>query len=141
MPPVITLKGIDEATSNLNYRNQNALKTRLLAVLRDFYGDESQVESLEAIDPDGLIKSLWDTGNDPAVIKSRRRNLSSLRSSVNNDLEKLFRDGKGINRLQVPAAFIAKDLIDFCTCKSIVDNHIDVVRLDEHIRFVAVGRL
>ncbi|MBW2345847.1 MAG: hypothetical protein JRF53_17995 [Deltaproteobacteria bacterium] len=73
MAPVITVEGLDQARSNLNYRNKNALKYRLFNVMRRFYEDESSIESLKGIDPDKLIKLLWDTGNDPAIIKNRRK--------------------------------------------------------------------
>lgn len=94
MASVITIEGIDQAIANLNYRNTKTLKHRLVATIRRFYGQQSSVESLQNIDADKLIQLLWDTGNDPLVVKTKRRNLSSIKSAVNADLGKLFRDGK-----------------------------------------------
>ena len=46
MASLITLKGIDQAISNLNYQNKKSLKYRLVTVLQQFYEDESSIESL-----------------------------------------------------------------------------------------------
>ncbi|MDP2992132.1 MAG: SUMF1/EgtB/PvdO family nonheme iron enzyme, partial [Deltaproteobacteria bacterium] len=46
------------------------------------------------IDTDELVKALWDTGDDPSTIKSKRKNLSSIKSSVNADLKRLYEDEK-----------------------------------------------
>jgi len=90
----ISIKGIDEAISNLNYRNPQALKSRLVHVIRGFYQDESSVESLRCIDAEEIVRAIWDTGDDPGIIKAKRKNLSSTKSSVNADLRKLFKEGK-----------------------------------------------
>ncbi len=92
MPLVVTLKGIDQAISELNYRNKSAFKYRLVQAIRGFYGDEGSAESLKGIDQDELIKMLWDTGDDQSKIRSRRKNLSSIKSTVNVDLKRLFED-------------------------------------------------
>jgi len=91
---VITLKGIDQAISNLNYRNKNSLKYRLVNILRQFYENESSVESMHSIDTEELVKLLWNTGDDPAAIKNRRKNLSSIKYSVNANLKKLYKEKK-----------------------------------------------
>ncbi|MCD6296224.1 MAG: SUMF1/EgtB/PvdO family nonheme iron enzyme, partial [Deltaproteobacteria bacterium] len=84
----------------------NALKYRLINVIRGFYEDENSIESLKGIDPDKLIKLLWDTGNDPAIIKNRRKNLSSVKSSVNADLKKLYREGKNPDGVSIGPAYV-----------------------------------
>ena len=94
MPLVVTLKGIDQAISALNYRNKSGFKYRLIQAIRGFYGDEGSVESLKAIEQDELIKMLWDTGDDQSKIRNRRKNLSSIKSTVNVDLKSLYEDGK-----------------------------------------------
>ena len=94
MGSVITLNGIDQAISNLNYRNKNTLKYRLVHTMRQFYEDENSVELIDGIDTDKLIKLLWDTGNDPLIIKNKRKNLSSVKSSVNSDLKRLYENNK-----------------------------------------------
>jgi len=104
--PVITVEGIDQAKSNLNYRNKNALKYRLIDVIRGFYENENSIESLKGIDPDRLIELLWDTGNDPVIMKNRRKNLSSVKSSVNADLKKLYREGKNPDGVSIGPAYV-----------------------------------
>jgi len=98
---IITLKGIDEALSNLNYRNKNSLKYRIVHSIRDFYADEASVESMREIETDELIKLSWDTGDDPTIIRNRRRNFSSIKSSINGDLKRLYRDGKNPEGLTI----------------------------------------
>jgi len=94
MASLITLKGIDQALSNLNYQNKKSLKYRLVTVLRHFYEDESSIESLRDIRADELIKVLWGIADDPATTKKRRKSLSRIRYSVNADLKALYREGK-----------------------------------------------
>ena len=106
MVPVITIKGIEEAISNLNYRNANTLKQRLVALLREFYRDEQSIKSLRGIDRDELIKSLWDTGDDQRSIKNRRKNLSSLKSSVNRDLDRLYKGEKNPEGIRIGPDYI-----------------------------------
>jgi len=91
---MITLKGIDQAISSLNFSNHNALKPRLVDLIRQSYTDESSVESKASIDTDELVKILWDTGSDYDSIKSRRKNFNSVKSSLNADLKKLYQQGK-----------------------------------------------
>ncbi len=91
---VITIQGIDQAISNLNYIHKKALKYRLVNLIRGYYADESSIESIPEIDTDELVKMLWNTGDDPRAIKNRRRNLNSIKSSVNADLKRLYEEGK-----------------------------------------------
>ncbi len=90
----ISLEGIDEAISNLNYQNPDALKFKLVYAIRGSYGDEGSLESVRAIDAEDIVKALWDAGGDSDVIKAKRKNLSNTKSSVNTDLKKLFKEGK-----------------------------------------------
>jgi len=92
--PIITYEGIDEAIKNLRYANRNTLKSRLIYTIRDQYlSSVNSVESLTEIDTDFLVKTLWGTGDDPFLIRSRRKNFNSIKSSVNSDLKKLYSDG------------------------------------------------
>ncbi|MDQ7838587.1 MAG: SUMF1/EgtB/PvdO family nonheme iron enzyme [Thermodesulfobacteriota bacterium] len=91
---VISLKGIDEAISDLNYRDHKTLKYRLIHAIREFYESEGAVTTLQGIDTDRLVKALWDTGDDPSTIKTKRKNLSSIKSSANTDFKRLYEDGK-----------------------------------------------
>ena len=94
MASMISLKGIEQSISNLNYGNKNALTYRLVNTMRQFYEDEDAVESIQGIDTDELIRMLWNTGDELAIIRNRRKNLSSVKSSVNADLKKLYKEGK-----------------------------------------------
>ncbi|MEW6327786.1 MAG: SUMF1/EgtB/PvdO family nonheme iron enzyme [Thermodesulfobacteriota bacterium] len=94
MATLISLKGIDEAISNLKYRDNKTLKYKLIHTIREFYGSEGAVATPQAIDTDELVKALWDTGDDPSTIKTKRKNLSSIKSSVNADLKMLYEDEK-----------------------------------------------
>jgi len=94
MASVITLKGIDQGISNLNYRNKNSLKYSLVNTVRQFYENENSVESMQGIDRDELVKFLWNIGDDPAIIKKKMKNLSSIKSSVNVNLKKLYNEKK-----------------------------------------------
>lgn len=94
MNNVISLKGIDEAISSLPYRDNKTLKYRLVHAIRESYESKGAVTTLQGIDTDELVKALWDTGDDPSIIKSKRKNLSSIKSSVNADLKRLYEDEK-----------------------------------------------
>ncbi|MBW1936230.1 MAG: hypothetical protein JRI84_11870 [Deltaproteobacteria bacterium] len=69
---VITLRGIDEAITNLGYRNKMALKCRLVQAIRAYYEREGSTETLQSIDANELIKTLWHTGNDSTATKNRK---------------------------------------------------------------------
>ena len=94
MASFITLSGIDQAISDLNYRNANALKSKMVHLIRQYYSDERSVDRLREIDTDDLVKALWETDNQPEVIRNRRKNLNSIKSSVNAELTRLYDAGK-----------------------------------------------
>ena len=94
MAVVISLKGINQAVASLNYQNEKALKYRLVHAISRLYEDENSLESVQGISAEELVKGLWDTGDDPTIIKAKRKNLSSIKSSVNADLKKLYKEGK-----------------------------------------------
>jgi len=91
---IITLKCIDQAIASLNYRNKNSLKYRLVDNIRQFYENESSIESIDSIGAEQLVTLLWNTGDDPAIIKKKRKNLSSVKSSINTNLKKLYKEKK-----------------------------------------------
>ncbi|OPY86231.1 MAG: Serine/threonine-protein kinase pkn1 [Smithella sp. PtaU1.Bin162] len=94
MAAIITLKYIEEAINNLNYKSENTLKSKLIHAVRKFYRDESSIETLKSIDTEDLVRLVWDTGDDPELIKNKKKNFSSIKSSVNSDLKKLYAGGK-----------------------------------------------
>ena len=93
MRPIVTIDGIDQALLNLQYSNKNALKYRLMHAIRDYYNEIQSIESINEIDTDELVKTLWDTGNDHNIIRNRRKNFNSVKSTVNADLNQLYKDG------------------------------------------------
>jgi formylglycine-generating enzyme required for sulfatase activity len=95
MASAITLAGIDEAISNLKYINENTLKYRFIRQIRQYYIDDNSIASLKEIEHTALIGLLWDTDGDPETFKNKRKNLNSLRSSINTDLKTLYE--KGVN--------------------------------------------
>ncbi|MCP3872168.1 MAG: hypothetical protein GY699_03305, partial [Desulfobacteraceae bacterium] len=84
----ISLEGIDQAISNLNYRS-GSIKQKAIMAIREFYTSEDVIKTIHSIDTDALILTIWDVKNHPSIIKSKRRNFSSIKSSINADLEKL----------------------------------------------------
>ncbi len=94
MVPLITLEGIEHAVNSLNYSNKNTLKYRLVHLIRQLHVDGSSTGAAEGIDPDELIKKIWETGDDYESIRKRRKNFSCVKSLLNADLQKLYREGK-----------------------------------------------
>ena len=101
MPITIRLQDIDEALENLRYKSETTLKSKLIRSIRSYYRDEEAAESLPAIDTEELVKIIWETGDDPALLKARRKNFSSLKSSVNADLKKLYTGGENPHGLVI----------------------------------------
>ncbi|MFZ5758417.1 MAG: SUMF1/EgtB/PvdO family nonheme iron enzyme [Thermodesulfobacteriota bacterium] len=89
---LITLHGIDEAISNLN-ASPDTLKGRLIALIRAAFPSEESMQQPQAIAPEELILALWGE-DDPARIRQRRKNLSSLKSALNKALKELGQEGK-----------------------------------------------
>ena len=94
MNQAITINGIEKAVAGLAYANEKALKYRLIQIIRSHYEDDPPSASSGPINTDDLVKKLWDTGDDTELIRNRRKNLSSIKSMVNADLERLYREGK-----------------------------------------------
>ncbi len=90
----ITSEGIESAISGLNYRNPNTAKARLIQTIKDFYDQAESVNDVKSIDTDTLIDHVWDLGGNSEAIKSKRKNISSIKSSVNADLDDGWENGK-----------------------------------------------
>ena len=90
MASAITMEGIEQAISNLEYKNQTTLKYRYVHHIRQYYTSDNSDRFPNEIDHEALIKILWDTDHSIEAIKNKRRNLNSVRSSVNADLKKLY---------------------------------------------------
>ncbi|MBN1103064.1 MAG: SUMF1/EgtB/PvdO family nonheme iron enzyme [Deltaproteobacteria bacterium] len=90
----ITLEGIDQAIAGLGYRNEGALKYRLVAAIREFYTEDGTPDCRQNFLGEELIRMLWDVDKDPESLKSKKKNLSSVKSSVNADLRRLYKEGR-----------------------------------------------
>ena len=100
MCSIITLAGIDEAIDNLHY-NERVLKYKLIHSIREYYEGERSIDSIVEVASDELIKKLWDTEDDPIKIKNKRRNLSSIKSSINADLRRLHKQGRNSEGISI----------------------------------------
>jgi len=101
MASAITMEGIDLAISNLEYKNKNTLKYRFVQHIRQYYTSENSDIFPNEIDHEALIKMLWDTDHSLEAIKNKRKNLNSVRSSVNADLKKLYEKGKNPEGIRI----------------------------------------
>lgn len=101
----ITLEGIHQAAANLNYR-PGSIKQKTLAAILSFYTTEDALDSLDHIDTDTLVKTVWDAGAGTAKIISKRRNFFSLRSAINADLKKLSAKDKNPENIIITDANI-----------------------------------
>jgi formylglycine-generating enzyme required for sulfatase activity len=106
MASAITLEGIDQTISNLEYKNKNTLKYRFVQHIRQYYTSESSVVSLNEIDHEALIKMLWDTDHSLEAIKNKRKNLNGVRSSVNADFKKLYERGENPGGIKIGSSNI-----------------------------------
>lgn len=93
MAAIFTLKDIDEAIAALNYRSETTQKAKLLNAIRNYYADEHFIVSLQSVATEELIKVIWETGDDRELIKSKRKNFSSVKSGINSDWKKLYPTG------------------------------------------------
>ncbi len=94
MAAIIKLIDIDEAIADLHYKNKDTLKYKLVHAIRQYYEQEGSAESLQHIDTEYLIKALWFIGDDPESVRTKKKNLSSVKSSINADLKRLYQEGK-----------------------------------------------
>jgi len=101
MASAITLEGIDQTISNLKYKNKNTLKSTLIQHIRQYYTSENSVAVLNEIDHEELIKKMWDIDHSLETIRNKRKNLNSVRSSVNADLKKLYEKGENPEGIKI----------------------------------------
>jgi formylglycine-generating enzyme required for sulfatase activity len=90
----ITLSGIDQAISNLDYKNLSSLKSRMISFIRGQYPADRPIDSITPMPTDELVKALWDTGIDHRASRTKRKNLHTVKSSINADLKVLYNEGK-----------------------------------------------
>ncbi|ACL02326.1 protein of unknown function DUF323 [Desulfatibacillum aliphaticivorans] len=85
---------IEKAVDELAYRNKKALKYLLLDSILRRYPEDPSLPLDEKISADDLIREVWDTGGDPQAIANRRKNFNSIKSAINSDLKRLYKEGK-----------------------------------------------
>ncbi len=88
----ISIEGIEQAVQNLNYRSGSP-KFRIIQAIKDHYDSEKAIRSIKQIETDILINAAWDVSGSPDMLRSKRRNFFSIRSSINADLKKLSDKG------------------------------------------------
>ena len=135
MASAITLEGIDQAISNLQYKNENTLKYRFVQYIRQYYASEDSVVNLNEIDHEALIIALWDTDHSLESIKNKRKNLNSVRSTVNAELKKLYEKGENPEGIKIGSNNIfvmSEDAKDKVLKKVGYDLHLDgTLKLDQ----------
>ncbi|MDY7032526.1 MAG: SUMF1/EgtB/PvdO family nonheme iron enzyme [Thermodesulfobacteriota bacterium] len=94
MVGMLTVKGIDEALENLPQSNRASLRHTLLMAIREVYQHDDDLTRIESIPSESLIMRVWNVKDDPKQIKAKRKNLSSLKSSLNQSFKKLSNEGK-----------------------------------------------
>ncbi|MFA6010517.1 MAG: hypothetical protein WC799_11090, partial [Desulfobacteraceae bacterium] len=94
MSYAITYEGIENVMVNLDYSNPGTLKYKYIHAIKSRYTPDSDIMSVKKPDQDLLIRKLWDIPDDPEALRSKRKNLNSIRSTVNADLKKLFEKGE-----------------------------------------------
>ncbi|MCD4744081.1 MAG: formylglycine-generating enzyme family protein [Desulfobacteraceae bacterium] len=84
----ISLDGINQALNNLNYK-ENSKKFKVISAIKAYYISEESINNIISIDTDTLIEEIWNLEETPLKIRTKRRNFSSIKSSINADLKKL----------------------------------------------------
>ena len=88
---IISRNGIETAIEALSL-NETTLKYKLLAAIQSHLPDDDAIQSVASISTEKLIREIWEI-DDPNEIKTKRKNLSSLKSTVNKVLKKLSKEG------------------------------------------------
>jgi formylglycine-generating enzyme required for sulfatase activity len=91
---LLKLIDIDEAITNLEYKNKDTFKYKLIHIIRLRYENDESTESMRHIDTEELVKALWSVGDKHESVKSKKKNLSSIKSHINADLKRLYQEGK-----------------------------------------------
>ena len=92
MPSLITLQGIDETLGNLELK-EGTLKAELAGVIRSYFVDDQSVQSITSIPTDEIVLKIWGPCQGEEL-KAKKKNFSSLKSSLNKSLKDLDKAGK-----------------------------------------------
>ncbi len=82
---LVTQQGIACVLASLEY-SPDTLKFRFINTLRRFYAAEEAIAETAEIPAEILVREIWQVGGE-AGIKQKKKNLSSLKSSINKDLK------------------------------------------------------
>ncbi len=109
MAATITKDGIAAAISALKIKDPNTLKARYLAMLQKAYKGSDPGE-VAGIPTEAVVAELWGA-TSPEDIKRRRKNLSSLRSSINRELKEAWEAGANPEGIVISASnnFVISD--------------------------------
>lgn len=92
MPSLFTLQGIDETLANLDLK-PGTLKAELAKLIRSYFSDDKSLQSIVEIPTDELVVKLWEV-KDEEDLKAKKKNFSSLKSSLNKSLKDLDKKGQ-----------------------------------------------
>ncbi|MDY6906300.1 MAG: SUMF1/EgtB/PvdO family nonheme iron enzyme [Thermodesulfobacteriota bacterium] len=120
MNQTISQTGIDTALANLDFRSGNSLKKRLMDMVKAHHDQHPSDGNDAAIPADRLIQMIWPGEISPARMQSRRKNIHSIRSSINADLEMLYQTGKNPEGIIINEDF-AFDMCDAARNKMLAE--------------------
>ncbi len=118
---MLTIEGIETAIANLGLTKETSPKYRLLQAIRRLYESQDSIEQLPPPDPDELIKEVWQLDGDKEALKKKRRNLNTLRSALNSDFMRLYRNGKNPEGVMIGPQFL------FVMSEEAKDNILDQI--------------
>ena len=94
MSILISQDRIQNAIDNLRY-TENSVKQKLVSFVfksYNFNAEKTDEQTPESIDTDSIIKEIWQVNSTDEIVH-KRKNFHSLKSSVNSDLQRLYRSG------------------------------------------------
>jgi len=94
MPVLIAQDRIQNALDNLHYAEKSIKNQLVNFVFQSYTDDIEKSEDLnpKPIDADRIIQKIWHV-ESPEDIANKRKNYHSLKSSVNSDFQRLYRNG------------------------------------------------
>ncbi|ETR72336.1 MAG: hypothetical protein OMM_01794 [Candidatus Magnetoglobus multicellularis str. Araruama] len=93
MAVIISPERIKQTIDNLHYAEYSVKHKFVDLIFKSYHKNTETASEPEPNDPDTIIKTIWNV-SDPKEIAHKRKNFHSLKSSVNNDFQRLYRSGK-----------------------------------------------